>query len=269
MTSRESLTTPALNGINGKPLVRVWTSEQWLAHFRSNAEIGKPIPWELGAGVTAEELAGIGRSLQAWQRGESSDGNHLRSVTTGYAEQSGDAVYPEVIELFIREEQRHSALMGRFLDLAGLGRVESDWGDRLFRGLRYRSRDLASWATPVIVVEVLALVYFDALRHATASPVLRVICGQILSDEVAHVRFQCERFALIFHQRSWLYRRRTLLWQRILFFSAVLAVWIGHRQTLRAGGYGWVRFWALAWKAMRRAWKLMRPNRYSWSDAEV
>src|SRR5262249_60030207 len=134
----------------------------------------------------------------------------LRAAAARFASQIGDSVLPEVIELFIREEQGHSALMGRFLDLAGLGRVQQDWGDRVFRALRYRRCDLEAWMTPVFVVEVLALVYFDALRRATASPVLRAICRQILADEVTHVRFQCERFAALWRDRS-PFRRRAAL----------------------------------------------------------
>jgi hypothetical protein len=239
----------------------LWTSEQWLDHFRDNAELRRPIPWELGPGVTADELATIGRSLQGWQRGESSDGNHLRAVAAHHAEATGDPTFRDVIDLFIREEQRHGELMGRFLDLAGLPRLESDWGDRLFRGMRHGSRDMAAWGTPVIVAEVMALVYFDALRKATGSPVLKAICNQIVSDECPHIRFQCERFAILFRGRP-VYRTLSLTFQWLLFFAAVFLVWVGHGPVLRAGGYGWGRFWSSSWKAMRRAWALMRPERY-------
>src|SRR5262249_52914019 len=131
---------------------RVWTSSQWLEHFRHSAANRRSIPWQEGAAVSSAELALVGRSLQSWQRGESSDGSHLRAGVARFAQETGDVTLPVVGELFIREEQGHSELMGRFLDLAGLGRVQHDWGDRVFRTLRYRRCDLEAWMVPVIVV---------------------------------------------------------------------------------------------------------------------
>jgi hypothetical protein len=248
----------------GKGRPRVWSSSQWLEHFRHSAANRRPIPWEKGAGVSAAQLAVLARSLQSWQRGESSDGSHLRAAAARYAEQTGDPVFPEAVELFIREEQGHGESLGRFLDLAGPGRVQRDWGDRLFRAIRYRRCDLESWTTPVIVVEVLAVVYYDAIRRATESPVLRAICAQILADEVTHLRFQSERFAILFRDRSPLRRRLTLLGQRALFLAGVLAVWACHGQALRAGGYDWPHYWRSAWGHMERAWVRMDPDQYEW-----
>src|SRR5581483_3217776 len=105
------------------------------------------------------------------------------------------------VEWFIREEQRHGELLGRFLDLAGAGRVRADWGDRLFRAVRYCLPNMEVWTTPVVMVETLALVYYNALRRATGSAVLRGICARILADEVPHLRFQCERLAAMFRGR--------------------------------------------------------------------
>lgn len=242
----------------------VWNSSRWLEHFRRNAAWRAPIEWEHGPGLTAEELAAVGPSLQAWQLGESSDGGHLRAVAARYAEEANDPVFPEVAELFIREEQGHSELMGRFLDLAGVGRLQAEWTDRAFRRLRHGASDLEGWATPVIVAEVLAVVYFEALRKATGSPLLKSICTWILADEVAHIRFQCERFAMMWRRRTGLSRWLSKAWQGALFTGAVLAVWAGHAGVLRAGGYGFGRFWSSAWKAMDRAWGLMQPERYEW-----
>ena len=84
-----------------------WAARQWVAYFQRNAATLRPIPWERGAEATADELAAIGRSLQAWQLGETSEGNHLRAAAKRYAERVGDPDYPPAVDLFIREEQRH------------------------------------------------------------------------------------------------------------------------------------------------------------------
>jgi hypothetical protein len=243
---------------------RVWTSAQWLDHFRRSAANRRPIPWEKGTGVSDAELALLVRSLQSWQRGESSDGSHLRAAAARFAEQTGDHVFPEVADLFVREEQGHGELIGRFLDLAGAGRLQRDWGDRIFRGLRHCQCDLESWTTPVLVAEILALVYYDAVRRATSSPVLRAICEQLLADEVSHVRFQGERFAALWRGRSPLRRRLALAGQRALFLAGVLTVWVGHRHVLRAGGYDWRHYWRSAWVHAQRAWARMDPDGYDW-----
>jgi hypothetical protein len=245
---------------------KVWTSEQWIAFFEANRELRHPIDWDTCGPLSPQERDLIGTSLQAWQRGETSDGMHLRAVADRYSIQSNDPAFREAIELFIREENRHSELMGRFLDEAGIGRAESNWAEGWFRWLRHRSLDMASWTTPVLLAEVLALVYYDALRKATTSPALRGVCGQLLGDEAAHIRFQAERFATLFQGRSTGYRRLSMLWQGSLFLLTLLVVWWGHAHVLRAGGYTWGRYWRRAWAALGCAWKWMQPDRYTWPD---
>ena len=239
---------------------RVRSTADWLAHFRANASQRRPIPWEAACDVPAPRLDAIARSLQAWQLGETSDGRHLRAAAAPYAARVGDPDLPAAIDLFIREEQRHGELLGRFLDRAGVGRVKGDWGDSLFRAARYCVTDMEVWTTPVVMVEVLAMVYYNALRRATGSRVLRAVCGQILADEVPHVRFQCERLALLLRRRGRLGRRLTLLAHRLFFVVVLLLVWAGHRRALRAGGYGWRRYWRAAWDRMGAAWRLINPD---------
>jgi hypothetical protein len=242
----------------------MWTTAEWLVYFRDNAARLRPIPWQAGAEATAEELTSIARSSQAWQLGETSDGRHLRAAAARYAERAGDPDYLPAIDLFIREEQRHGELLGRFLDLAGVGRRTADWGDSLFRAVRYCVTDMEVWTTPVVMVETLAVIYYNAIRLATRSRVLQAVCVQILADEGPHIRFQCQRLAQILRPRSALGRRLTLLGHR-LFFSAVLVlVWVGHGKALRAGGYDWRRYWRSAWTKMNAAWRLMDPGRYVW-----
>jgi hypothetical protein len=123
------------------------------------------------------------------------------------------------------------------------------------------------WTTPVVMVETLAMVYYNAVRRATGSPLLRAICRQILADEVPHVRFQCERLATIYRDRPRSLLGLTMVCQRLMFLVVVLLVWLGHRRALRAGGYGWRRFWRASWDRMATAWRLMDPRRYAWPSA--
>lgn len=244
---------------------RVTTSAEWRAYFEANLARTPDVPWDRGAGVTATEIAAIGRSLQAWQLGETSDGRHLRAAAARYAERIDDPDYPAAVELFIREEQGHGEMLGRFLDLAGVGRVGANWGDALFRAARYWVPGMEAWTTPVLMVETLAVVYYNAVRRATGSAVLRAICARILADEVPHLRFQAERLAILCRRRPRWALRLTRLVHRLGFLVVLLLVWLGHRRALRAGGYSWRRYWRAAWDRMGAAWRLAEPGRYEWA----
>lgn len=256
MNSKETLSQGALP--------KVQSSQEWLAYFRVNRATCRPILWEKGMDTTMAEVQVIARSLQAWQLGETSDGNHLRAAAAKYAKNTNDPTYADVIDLFIKEEQYHGNLLGRFLDLAGIDRLQKDWGDSLFRRARYWLTNMEVWTTPVVMVETLAMIYYNAIRRATKSSVLQAICCQILADEVPHIRFQCQRLAIMHrHRRPWLYQL-TMLGHRLFFAFVVYLVWLGHGRALKAGGYTWRHYRTSAWNRMNHAWKLMNPRRYWW-----
>jgi hypothetical protein len=242
----------------------VWTSAQWLAYFRANRDNLLDVPWDAGAGITPEELAEIVGSLRAWQLGETSDGSRLIRTAEKHAAKIGDPAFVDVIRLFIAEEQRHGEELGKFLDAAGVPRAKRDFGDALFRVFRHFLMRMEVWATIVVIIEVHAMLYYAAIRRATGSALLRRICDQILRDEVPHIRFQCERLAII-HRHRW----RVLMWltagvHRVLFVGITLAVWVDHRRALRAGGFTFRRFWRTAWLQMGQAWAAMNPRIYQW-----
>lgn len=245
----------------------VWASAEWVAYFQENAANLRTIPWDRGAEATPEELAAIVPSLRAWQLGETSDGAHLISLAERYAAAQADPDFVAAIRLFIAEEQRHGETLGLFLDLAGVERAKADFGDSLFRVARAMLSRMEVWATVVVMVETHAMLYYNAIRRATGSTVLRTICEQILADEVPHLRFQCERLAILHRRRSAWRRAVTMMGHRVLFLTMTLAIWLGHRHALRAGGYGFGRFWRLAWGKMRVAWRTMAPAVYEWNEA--
>jgi hypothetical protein len=261
LTTEDTATAPTAE----RELPAVWTSAQWIAYFRANRDDLLPVPWEAGAGVTPEELAEIVDSLRAWQLGETSDGARLLRTAEKHAARIGDPGFVDVIRLFIAEEQRHGEELGKFLDAAGVPRAKRDLGDSLFRVFRHFLMQMEVWATIVVIIEVHAMLYYAAIRRATGSAVLRRICQQILRDEVPHIRFQCERLALL-HRRRWrAFRWLTAGAQRVLFVGITMAVWVGHKRALRAGGFTFGRFWRTAWAQMGRAWRLMNPKAYRWS----
>ena len=247
-----------------RPAVR--TSAEWVAYFRANSQRLLPVPWDAGAGVTPAELAEVADSLRAWQLGETSDGRHLLAAAARHAGATGDPAFLDAVRLFIAEEQRHGADLGRFLDLAGVPRKTWDWGDAAFRAFRYLLPRIELWATVVVMVETHAMLYYAAVRRATRSAVLRQVCEQILRDEAPHLRFQCERLAVLHRRRPRPLRALTLAAHRAFFAGVTLAVWVGHRRALRAGGLTFGRFWRAAWARMGAAWRATDPRAYRWPE---
>lgn len=245
------------------------TSQEWVEHFQVSKATERKFPWEEGSQITPDELAQIVESLRAWQLGETSEGAHLMAAARLYAAKVRDPRFIDAIRLFIKEEQRHGENLGRFLDLAGVSRAKKDWGDSLFRAVRYSISSMEVWVTPVVMVETHALIYYNAIRLATRSPLLRDICAQILVDEVPHIRFQCQRIAILHRRRAAWLRRFTLMLHRPAFAAMTLTIWAAHRRALRAGGYTFAGYWHAAWQKMEHAWRMMPPEAYDWEPKSL
>jgi hypothetical protein len=226
------------------------SSAAWAQYFRENLEQQR-IDWAQQPNITNPEKNRILRSLQAWQLGETSDGAHLLRATRLYAGKINDPDYVEAVTLFIREEQKHGSNLGRYLDLVGEPRISSDWGDSLFRKVRYFNTSMEIWTATVIIVESFAQIFYQALSDATRCNLLKSICGDILQDEKQHIRFQLERLQVILCSKSFVRARLSLVVYRVLFEAILAAVWIGHKKAFRAGGYDFIRYSYSAGKKFR------------------
>jgi hypothetical protein len=237
------------------------SSQEWLAYFRVNATALMELPWDCGAELTDDDWSAVVESIREFQLGESSEGRHLLRAAHEYAFRTGDHDYVKALRLFIAEEQRHARDLGRFLTLAGVSLKGWTWPDQVFRWLRHRAGLEVSIAV-LVTAEVIAKVYYGALKNATGSRVLRRLCDQILSDEVEHVRFQSQRLAVIRDGRRALYLSVAHTLQRFLFAGTILVVWSKHAPALRAGAIGLRDFWRLGWHEMNQAIRAMDPRSY-------
>jgi len=211
------------------------TSLYWKNHFLHNLT-KKRIDWKLKPEITAEEKRNILYSLKAWQLGETSEGKNLLAAATKFSHKMNDPEYVEAIKLFIKEEQKHGANLGFYIDLIGEKRARKDWGDTLFRKIRYFNRRMELWTITVIIVEGAAQIFYAALRDATNCKLLRSICQDILIDEAHHIKFQNERMYQVFQRKSFYNKAISIGLYAILFFGTMHAIWLGHRKAFRAGG---------------------------------
>ncbi len=229
------------------------TSADWLRYFEQNRQSLLETPWQAGPELTAEERLRLGHSVQEFQRGESSEGRHFLRYAEQYAAKTGDRDYVSALRLFIAEEQRHARDLGKFLAINGIPLVESTLPDRVFRILRHLLGSLEMSIAVLITAEIIAEVYYAALRGATDSVILQRLCEQILRDEASHVEFQAEQLARLRAQRGQLLYRLTVTGQRILFLGTCLVVWVSHRSVFQARGRNFGHFWHGAWFHFERA----------------
>ncbi len=205
--------------------------QSWLDYFRHNA--WPAMPWDDPYRLTREERSAVASSIPQFQLGEGSEGNAFVQRARRFA---GDAQFIPTLRLFIQEEQRHSASLGRFLDLHGIPRLKKHWLDQAFRRIR-RLAALELIVTVLVTAEIIAVPYYRALRNATQSPLLRALCGQILRDEAAHLQYQAGTLARLRLGRSAIRRALTELFHAVLLHGTVLVVWMEHRSLFLRGGY--------------------------------
>ncbi len=209
----------------------------WKNYFTLNSNHFEDIDWRHFDFLTPDEIATIGSSIQKFQKGEQSEGKHFYS----FAKTFPDPRYLETIRLFIREEQMHAYVLGKFMDRNGIPRITSHWVDNVFRSLR-KLANLENTVAVLLTAEIIAKVYYKALRNATRSMLLSQICDRILKDEDQHIAFQCYTLSLFYGKKGRLLKFFGRLWHQVLIMGTICVVWSGHRRVLKAGGLSFVIF---------------------------
>ncbi|WP_231423933.1 MULTISPECIES: ferritin-like domain-containing protein [Pedobacter] len=214
--------------------MKTHSSQYWTNYFTKNATVNR-IDWSLQPMLTKSEKSNIVKSLQAWQLGETSEGKHLLHAANKYANKINDHEYPNSVKLFIREEQKHGNNLGKYLDLIDEPRINKDWGDTMFRKIRYYNTNMELWTIAVITVESAAQIFYQALKDATNCSLLKQICTDILIDEAAHITFQKERLYIIFNSKNNLSKFIAYNAYSCFFICTSLVVWFAHQKLFRAG----------------------------------
>jgi hypothetical protein len=245
------------------------SSGLWIAYFAKNErmvtsdDFKPPATREMPADVRAA-LAG---SLPSWQLGASADGRRLRAVARRHAEAVGDPRFPEVVDYFIREEQRRGAALGDWLDRVGFPRRRWDAGDTILRFWRHAIPTCAAWATVVVMVKLLAEIYYASVRSITPSLRLQAECDRILRDEARHIQFLCELIAA--SRRGWpsVARSAMRIAEAIFFAAMCLGVFLVHGKPMRLTGVTLRKFAAAAAGKLRFLRETCDPGRYSFPES--
>ncbi len=220
----------------------------WLHYFRHNSWSASDLCPGGEATLSPEEREMIATSLQQFQLGEGSDGLGLLRRANQFGNSKCIAALSEPMQRFIREEQRHSAVLGLFLDRESIPRLNHHWVDHVFRKIR----NLAGFElmlTVLVTAEFIAIPYYTAIHDATKSECLRKIARRILNDEAQHLEFQADNLALCAAERSDLGRFLTIAIHWLLLSLAAALVYSMHSRLFRKAKLSPLRFWSMTFDA--------------------
>jgi hypothetical protein len=236
--------------------------EPWYWHFREKRDVPCALPWHDLNLLGSAECRLVARSIQQFQLGEWARGRGLLRRASLHPVLSTDLWFLPSLELFIAEEQYHSQMLGRFLDREKIPRLGTHWIDSTFRCLR-KLAGLELCAMVLVTAEVLAVPFYQALRDATRSRLLRAICVHILRDEAAHLHYQALTLGLVRRPLRNTTRSIHSFCHSMLFHCTALLLWQQHHTVFQAAGWDFPQFWK---RAGRRFTRLQLRIRYFSSD---
>ena len=204
----------------------------WKQYFKINKDHFSGIDWKVNDQLTAIEKKIIRSSIQQFPRGENSEGKHFFSFAKTFPYHE----YLECIKLFIAEEQTHAAVLGKFMYKHDIPKIRQHWVDGIFRWLR-KFAGLENSVLVLVTAEIIAKVYYKALKHATGSVLLKNICDQVLKDEDQHIIFQCYALSYFHARKNFLKRFFTRSFHFVLMAGTIGIVWLYHGRVLKKGGY--------------------------------
>ncbi len=220
----------------------------WLNYFKTNQSHFDTINFSDGYKLSDTEKKNIYKSIQQFQKGENSEGKHLYN----FAKDWGNREYFETIKLFIKEEQKHALVLGRFMKQNDIPKIKNHWVDGVFRWLR-KIGGLENSINVLLTAEVIAAIYYQALRKATNNKTLVAICDQIISDEEMHINFQSKTLGMLHLGKGFFSRFIAVVKKRILMSGTIAVVWLFHSKVYRAGGYNLRKYIEETWKEYLRS----------------
>ena len=225
----------------------------WLDYFKRNQSHFESLNFSGIEQLTENEKAIVFKSIQQFQKGENSEGKHLYN----FAKDWGNQDYFETIKLFIKEEQKHALVLGIFMEVNDIPKIKSHWVDGVFRGLR-KIGGLENSINVLLTAEVIAAIYYQALKQATKNKTLIAICEQIIRDEEMHINFQSQTLGMLHMSKGLFSRAFAIAKKRILMVGTIAVVWVFHSAVYRAAGYNLNKFIADTWQEYLRSENMQR-----------
>ncbi len=220
-------------------------TQNWLSYFETNNQNNLQIEND-NYRLTEVERLRITKSIQSFQLGESSEGHILRAQARQQSEKMQRPDYLSAIEYLIREENRHSSYLGRFMSFQGIPKIKKGWNDACFRFLR-RLAGVELSVRVLVTAEVIAMTYYDCLSAATQSPLLNEICQRMCEEETTHVEFQMHHIHEINFRKHALSGSLANILHFGLMYVTLIPVWLEHRSVLKSK-YNYQEFKSKVWR---------------------
>jgi hypothetical protein len=209
----------------------------WIKHFERNREDRPEPDWsapvQLKEKLGPEGFAKLVRSLQQFQLG---DGGGPASLIAVDRERffEGESRLKPLVQLWFKEEEEHSRLLGDTLKRFGAPSIQDHWSFSLFCGMR-KYLGVRFELSALLLTEIVSHVYYKMLRRYADDVALRRVCSLIIRDEAGHIAFHRARLAGGARHRGGSYGP---VWE------------LGFR--LRGMGAGDTEFYRGIWRAMGR-----------------
>ena len=114
--------------------------EDWLIHFKENDKARLQIDFSEEPVLTEEQRKLIFKSIKAFQMGEHSDGVYLAKLAEKFGKEFNQPHYAETMNLFIKEENFHSAYLAWYLKHHNEPKAKKNKLDKVFRDLRHNGK---------------------------------------------------------------------------------------------------------------------------------
>lgn len=216
-------------------------SRKWFTHFSLRSMTALHVSHCAALQLTESERRIVTPSIPQFQLGEGASGQRLLERGQKYGRRVNDPLFAGALDLFIKEEQQHSRYLAAFMASQGIPLLQRHWVDSVFRKLRGLA-GLELSLTVLVTAEIIAVPYYRALRTATASPILKMICTRILEDETSHLKYQASMLARMASKRSRAFQRALIDLHRLFLLGTILVVWNGHHAVFEPAGYDYRRF---------------------------
>jgi hypothetical protein len=215
-------------------------SRKWFTHFSLRSMTALHVSSFPSLQLTESERRTIAPSIQQFQLGEGSRGHRLLERGQKYGRAVNDSLFAGALDFFIKEEQQHSRYLAAFMESEAIPLLPRHWVDSTFRLLRGLA-GLELSLTVLVTAEIIAVPYYRALRGATNSSVLKMICTRILDDEASHLKYQASMLARVAGTPGRATQRIVTELHKLLLVSTMLVVWRGHRAVFEVAGYNFRR----------------------------
>jgi hypothetical protein len=222
----------------------------WIARFERNA-LDRPEPdWSSPIRIGAAAVPKLIRSLQQFQLGDGGGPAYLIAWDRDKVLGAADGMKP-LIDLWFREEEEHSRLLGAALARFGAPEIQHHWSFALFCGMR-KWLGVRFEVHALLITEIVSHVYYKMLRKHLQDPALRGMCGLIIRDESGHIAFHRARLAADGRRLGKGVGRFREAVFRLSGLLAGTVLWVNHRGALRALGGSDAEFYGSIWKGMGR-----------------